>query len=517
MSARARPTTARVRRSATACGAPPTAARHWTHLGLENTQSIGRIVVDSTDPNIVYVAAVGHLFGPNPDRGLYKSTDGGKTWKKSKYIDPDTGFNDVAIDPSNPKILYASSFQRRRTWWGYNGGGPGSALWKTTDGGDTWTKLDGPGWPKPKDGIYGRIAISIFRANPKIVYAQVEAGASGGTGGGTTAEGGPAPRGGRGGGFGGETPAGRSSRGAARRLAAVAEAVARGGRGATAPPDPNGSGVFRSDDGGKTWTFMSNQNQRPTYFSQIRVDPVNDKKILRRRHARRRCRSTAARPGQPLRARTPITTRSGSTRRTRALSMVGHDGGLDISNDGGFNWDYHNDIAVGQFYQVSADMRRPYFVCGGLQDNNAWCGPSALRSNTGPVNTDWFTVAGGDGFYTRQDPYDWAIVYGESQDGSMTRHDLRTGTQKSIRPDGRRLRRGGTHTPRRPRMRFSGRTVPPSASCASPARHGHGAGGPEAAGATWRRRWRRRPRRPSQRHQRARRHRAVPLLLERAV
>ncbi len=114
--------------------------------------------------------------------------------------------------------------------------------------------------------------------------------------------------------------------------------------------------------------------------------------------------------------------------------MVGHDGGLDISNDGGFNWDYHNDIAVGQFYQVSADMRRPYVVCGGLQDNNAWCGPSALRSTTGAVNTDWFTVSGGDGFYTRQDPYDWAIVYAESQDGYMTRHDLRTGTQKSIRP-----------------------------------------------------------------------------------
>ena len=254
----------------------------WTHLGLENTQSIGRVVVDSTDPKIVYVAAVGHLFGPNPDRGLYKSTDGGKTWKKSKYIDPDTGFNDVAIDPVNPKILYASSFQRRRTWWGYNGGGPGSALWKTTNGGDTWTKLEGPGWPKPKDGIYGRIAMSIFRANPKIVYAQVEAGASGGTGGGTTAEGGPAPRGGRGGGFGGETPAETPAG------TPAGDAAAGGGRGrGNVPENPNGSGVFRSEDGGMTWTYMSNQNQRPTYFSQIRVDPVNDQKdSSSRRHAR---------------------------------------------------------------------------------------------------------------------------------------------------------------------------------------------------------------------------------------
>jgi len=127
---------------------------------------------------------------------------------------------------------------------------------------------------------------------------------------------------------------------------------------------------------------------------------------------------------------------------------IGHDGGFDSSNDGGVTWDYHNDIAVGQFYQVSADMRRPYWVCGGLQDNNAWCGPSALRStggggggnggriayNGGATNMDWYTIAGGDGFYTRQDPTDWAIAYGESQDGAMSRHDLRNGTQKSIQP-----------------------------------------------------------------------------------
>ena len=149
----------------------------WNHLGLEDTQSIGRIVVDPTNPNVVYVAAMGHLFGPNAERGLFKSVDGGKTWKKSKYIDTYTGFTDVAIDPVNPKILYAASNQRLRTWWGYNGGGPGSGLWKTTDGGDTWSKLEGSGWPKAKDGLYGRIALSIFRAKPSTIYAQVEVGA----------------------------------------------------------------------------------------------------------------------------------------------------------------------------------------------------------------------------------------------------------------------------------------------------------------------------------------------------
>ena len=179
---------------------------------------------------------------------------------------------------------------------------------------------------------------------------------------------------------------------------------------------------------------MSNQNQRPMYFSQIRVDPVNDQKLF-----------VGGNPGQ-------ISTDGGKTwtgitgshtdyhafwinPKDPRIVFVGHDGGLDVSNDGGQTWDYHNDIAVGQFYQVSADMRRPYYVCGGLQDNNAWCGPSALRSTSGPVNTDWFTVAGGDGFYTRQDPTDWAIVYAESQDGNMSRHDMRAGTQKSIRPN----------------------------------------------------------------------------------
>lgn len=398
----------------------------WAHLGLEKTQSIGRVVVDPTDSKIVYVAANGHLFGPNEDRGLYKSVDGGKNWKKSKYIDPDTGFTDVAIDPSNPKILYAASFQRRRTWWGYNGGGPGSAMWKTTNGGDTWTKIDGPGWPKPKDGIYGRMAMSIFKGNPKIVYAQVEAGASGGTGGGTTAEGGPAPRGGRGGGQGGGA-------GGAESGDAAAGGGGGRGRGNAAPPNPDGSGVFRSEDGGATWAFMSNQNQRPTYFSQIRVDPVNDKKVLVG-GTPAQMSLDGGKTWQPIEGSHTDYHAFWINPKDPRIVMVGHDGGLDISNDGGFHWDYHNDIAVGQFYQVSADMRRPYVVCGGLQDNNAWCGPSALRSTTGAVNTDWFTVSGGDGFYTRQDPYDWAVVYAESQDGSMTRHDLRNGTQKSIRP-----------------------------------------------------------------------------------
>ncbi len=457
---------------------------HWNYLGLKDTQSIQRVVVDPKDPKICFVAAVGHLFGPNEERGLYRTQDGGKTWKKVKYIDADTGFTDVAIDPTNGKIIYASSYMRRRTWWGFNGGGAGSALWKSTDGGDTWAKLDGAGWPKPKDGIYGRIALSIFRAKPTTIYAQVEAGASGGTGAGTAADGGPA-RGGRGG-VAGEAPAGEAQAagaaaapGGANPAGGAPAAAGRGGggggaeagtgtctaaapnefggrgggggggRGGGAPPtpDPDKGGVYRSDDSGKTWNFISNCDERPMYFSQIRVDPANVNKLF-----------TGGNPGRvSLDGGKTWTGMTGSHTDYHAIWInpkdprqvwIGHDGGFDSSNDGGISWDYHNDIAVGQFYQVSADMRRPYWVCGGLQDNNAWCGPSALRSNGGgggggggatgytggPVNSDWYTIVGGDGFYTRQDPTDWAIVYGESQDGAMSRHDLRNGTQKSIRP-----------------------------------------------------------------------------------
>jgi photosystem II stability/assembly factor-like uncharacterized protein len=504
---------------------------HWTHLGLENTQSIGRIVVDPANPNVVYVAAGGHLFGPNPERGLYKTIDGGKTWKLSKFIDNDTGFNDVAIDLAHPNVLYASSYSRRRTWWGLNGGGPNSALWKTTDAGNTWTRLDGPGWPKPKDGLYGRIALSVFRGNSNIVYAQVEAGAGAGTGGGTDKEGGPqkqvapatapppagmtaeqiiagfadetvtadqmrgaisggivtadhirtafnagtltqqslGPLAGRGGGGGGAGGNGCVAGTDPEWLAGGGRGGGAGGGGrggAGAAPDPNGNGVFRSEDGGKTWKQMSGCNDRPMYFSQIRVDPNNDQKIF-----------TGGNPGRVSidggktwygmqAAHTDFHAIWINPKDSRHV-WVGHDGGFDSSNNGAKpgSWDHHNNIAVGQFYQVSADMRRPYWVCGGLQDNNAWCGPSAMRSGNGPTNADWFTVSGGDGFYTRQDPTDWAIVYGESQDGSMSRHDLRNGTQKSIRPN---TGRGG--------VQAAGESGTPAAVAGTPDAGGFGGG-----------------------------------------
>src|SRR5437867_2080482 len=198
--------------------------KKWTNMGLADTRSIGRIVLHPTNPDIVYVAALGHLWGANRERGLFKSIDGGKTWKVSLQIDEDTGVSDVAMDPSDPNTLYAAAHQRRRRAYGFHGGGPGNALYKSTDGGEHWKKLTN-GLPA---GELGRIGISIYRKDPRVVYVCVEQGM--------------------------------------RYNASTAY-------------EQRKAGVYRSDDKGETWKFMSDWNPRPTYASQIRVDPNDDQRV----------------------------------------------------------------------------------------------------------------------------------------------------------------------------------------------------------------------------------------------
>ena len=209
-------------------------------------------------PIHVYVAVLGHLFGPNKERGRLQNDRRRKTWTNVKFIDEDTGFTDIAMDASDNKTLYAASFQRRRTSFGFNGGGPGSGIWKTIDAGKTWKKLEGGGLP---EGVLGRIGFDVSRSNPNIVYAQMEVGASTGTG--------------------GEEPDIRQVRSPVLPSASPAASPTPRpvGSPSPAPPNPKKSGVWRSDDKGRTWRIVSNENNRPMYYSQIRVDPKNPETV----------------------------------------------------------------------------------------------------------------------------------------------------------------------------------------------------------------------------------------------
>ena len=358
----------------------------WKLMGLENTQQIGRIVVHPTDPNIVYVAALGHAWGPNKDRGLYKTTDGGQTWKLIKFVSDKAGFIDVAMDPKDPNTLYASSYERVRGPWYYTSGGPGSALWKTTDAGATWKKIEGNGWPTT---MLGRINIAIARSNPKMVYAVVEA---------DSIRGGKPPF---------PVPASDTSPNAAQHTRLL-------------------SGLYRSEDGGESWHWMNDKDVRPFYYSQVRVDPEN--------------------PDRVYWSSTPVnfSDDGGKTVRNATVGIhvdhhamwidpndgqhfvVGDDGGVSQTWDRGGNFVFLNTFPIGQFYEVSYDFAVPYRVCGGLQDNGSWCGPSTKKEGA-IMNRDWFTVGGGDGFYTAQDPSNPNIIYAESQGGAIGRVDYSTG------------------------------------------------------------------------------------------
>ncbi len=401
----------------------------FTNVGLKETQTIARIVIDPRHPEVVYVASPGHLFGPNEDRGVYKTTDGGKTWNKIKYIDENTGFIDIAMDPSNSNVLYAASYQRRRSGCCYNGGGAGSALWKTDDAGRTWTKLT-RGLPT---GTLGRIAIAVSHSNPNIVYAQVEAQ-------GAAAE--PA-----------EPPAQGGGRGAAYDWCnnggpGHGFGGGRGGAGASAEADTNRtppaldaskSGVFRSSDKGRSWTAVSNCDARPLYFSQIRIDPTNDHTIY----------VAGVHMAKSLDAGKTFTMldnaggffNMGEDQHAIWIDpknpnhiLRGNDAGLMSSEDQGATWEYIRTMATAQTYWVTADMGHPYFVYAGMQDNDSWAGPSATRSRVGITSHDWFHLSGGDGFQTAVDPTDFHTIYSESQDGSVFRTDLRAGRSTNIRP-----------------------------------------------------------------------------------
>ena len=361
------------------------AGNTWRHMGLEGTKHIGRILIHPRNPDVVYVAAVGDLWGPNEERGVFRTQDGGETWEKVLYIDEHTGAIDLAMDPGDPNTIFAAMYQRRRTGWGFNGGGPGSGLYRTFDGGDSWAEVT-EGLP---EGDKGRIGVDVFRQDGNVVYALVEA------------EPRSADQGFGGGGGGGETK----------------------------------NGLFRSLDRGDSWEKMSSANPRPMYYSQVRIDPSNVDRIYL------------------LGGSLMVSDDGGRTFRNDGAEQIhvdhhalwidpndpdhlilGSDGGVTATWDGTAHWRMFDNLPLGQFYAIGYDMRDPYFVCGGLQDNDAWCGPSNTRSFHGIRHQDWYETVYGDGFFTIVDPTDSTIVYSESQGGNMNRYDLVTGEKIPMRP-----------------------------------------------------------------------------------
>jgi photosystem II stability/assembly factor-like uncharacterized protein len=399
------------------------AGKTFKKVGFENSQTLGRVVIHPKDPNTVWIAVGGDLYGPSDDKGVWMTTDGGANWKKTLFVDNNTAASDLAIDPSNPNHLFASMYQRSRTAWGFNGGGPGSGLYESMDGGRTWKKRTGDGLPR---GTMGRIAMDFSRSNPNVIYAQIEVAADKEPAQPAAA---PAQGGGRGGRGGGGARAAGFSAGSCGAV---------GNPNYQAPPtDAAKSGVWRSSNGGRTWTFVSNENQRPMYFSQIRVDPNNPDVVY------------LGGVG-PTKSIDGGKTWCGENNMGHVDNhaiwidplnskhvMYGNDGGIDATWDAGETWESVRNMpyGMGLAYHASVGMGRPYRVCVGLQDNGSWCGPSNARSGDGIRQWMWMSVGGGDGFQNAIDPTDENVFYTESQNAGIQRYDLTSGQSGSIKPN----------------------------------------------------------------------------------
>jgi photosystem II stability/assembly factor-like uncharacterized protein len=389
------------------------AGKTWAHMGLKESQHVGRIIVHPSNADIVYVAALGHLYSENPERGVFKTTDGGKTWTKSLDVTVqgrNVGCVDLIMDPANPDTLYASAYDRLRKPWTYQVGGPGSGVYKTTDGGKSWTKLAG-GLPA---GNLGRIGLAIYAKNPNILYAMVE-------------------------------NANKPGMSEADRWQEILD-----GKSSQGMIDGE---IYRSDDAGATWQKVSPDKQSiggapGYYYGQIVVDPANDKTVY--------ILSVGVLASRDGGKTWNAAFRFGGDNHALWIDpkdsnhmLLGYDHGMGLTWDGGKNW-YHPDfLPLAQFYAIDFDMSYPYRVAGGLQDNGSLMGPSTKRSSGGgrmfdfegrggpaggpPIRLeDWSTVGGGDGMYNVFDRRTNRFLYNESQFGPLSRTDLVTGETKDI-------------------------------------------------------------------------------------
>src|SRR5229473_2703782 len=345
----------------------PDAGKSWQFMGLGDVGQVSQIVIDPANPEIVFVAALGHVWAPNPERGVYRTADGGKTWQKVLFVNDSTGAAHLVMVPGNPRMLFAGMWQFVRRPWELVSGGVGSGIYRSKDA-----------------GLTGNIAVAVGATNPSHIYALIE-----------TTDG----------------------------------------------------MLWDSKDQGDHWAKVSDfhgLSARPFYFSLMHVSPVDDRKLFFSSYLLLRSDDGG---------KTTTSIDRGVHVDHHALwidpqnpdrMIQGNDGGVYLTENGAKSWRFLNNLAIGQFYMVAVDNNTPYMLCGGLQDNNAWCGPSSNVGGGGGgggggaaagINgSEWFTVAGGDGEYAVPSPSDSSIVYVDSQNGNITRVDLKTGLNRSIRP-----------------------------------------------------------------------------------
>ncbi|HEY0369362.1 MAG TPA: hypothetical protein VGC85_07175 [Chthoniobacterales bacterium] len=383
----------------------------WTNTGLKDSRAIARIIVNPKDPNVAYAAAMGNLWADGGDRGLYKTNDGGKTWKPilqaNGHAAARTGCGDVILDPANPEIVYAVLYARQRTPWSFTygpaltDGEDVGGIYKSTNGGAAWKKLTN-GLP----GATGRIGLSVAASKPGVVMAVVQS----------------------------------------------EEAGAQDFR----DIHSKSGGVFRSEDGGEKWTRMSDVDPRPFYFSQIRIDPANDQRVYLLGYAllvsddggknfredlsekiHPDCHALAIQAGSAPAPKPPKPEDKDKPQKPPISQrlLLGNDGGVYQSYAGGKGWNHLANIPAGEYYRISVDDSQPFYrIAGGLQDNCNWVGPSGAATKDGIRNSDWTSLGGGDGFYCLFDPTDHDTFYAESQEGSVHRMNIRNGEMRQLRP-----------------------------------------------------------------------------------
>jgi photosystem II stability/assembly factor-like uncharacterized protein len=394
----------------------------WKRMGLENSEHIQNIVIDPRNSNVVYVTAIGPLWSAGGDRGLYKTTDGGQTWKAVLSVSPDTGVTDLLMDPKNPEVLYAAAYQRRRAVGQLIGGGPESGLYKSTNAGQTWTKLT-KGLPSVE---IGRIGLAAHWRNPRTIYALVTAQLGQGGFFRSDDAGATWTRIGR------STNAGRGGRGGAQGATPPSPC----GPADPAPPTPSADAPAQGAGGRGGFNDDCYRGGDPGYYNEIYVDAHDPETVwslqtnVDRSTDGGKTWSQVAMPGVHVDHHDIVFDPADKNH-----VLLANDGGLYETYDGMKTWRHFTNLPLSQFYRIATDNSRPfYYVCGGAQDNGSICGPSRTANRAGIRTSDWYNIGGGDGFQPRVDPEEPHIVYAQSQEGALNRLDLNTGRSTAIRP-----------------------------------------------------------------------------------